>query len=167
MIGTVRSPSDEATARSAGAHEVVPNDGQLVARIRARAPEGVDHIIEVAFGANIHADVDLLKLGGSIASYSTDNAAPKIPFWQMVFKNIRAFFLGSDDFPKEAKTQAARDLSAALAAGLRDWRTITAPRYRPCARACRTPTAPGAGCRCAVARGSPISKKRSFLQKKN
>lgn len=119
VIGTVRSPSDEATARRAGAHEVVPNDGQLVARIRALAPEGVDHIIEVALGANIHADVDLLKLGGSIASYSTDNAAPEIPFWQMVFKNIRAFFLGSDDFPKEAKTQAARDLNAALAAGWR------------------------------------------------
>lgn len=119
VIGTVRSPSHEATARSAGAHQVVPNDGQLVARIRALAPEGVDHIIEVAFGANIHADVDLLKLGGSIASYSTDNAAPKIPFWRMVFKNIRPFFLGSDDFPKEAKTQAARDLNAALAAGWR------------------------------------------------
>jgi NADPH2:quinone reductase len=35
----------------------------------------------------------------------------------MVFKNIRAFFLGSDDFPKEAKLQAARDLNAALEAG--------------------------------------------------
>jgi NADPH2:quinone reductase len=27
------------------------------------------------------------------------------------------FFLGSDDFPKEAKTQAARDLNAALESG--------------------------------------------------
>ena len=35
----------------------------------------------------------------------------------MVFKNIRLFFLGSDDFPKEAKIQAARDLNAALEAG--------------------------------------------------
>jgi NADPH2:quinone reductase len=48
-------------------------------------------------------------MGGSIASYATDNATPEIPFWQMVFKNIRLFFLGSDDFPKEAKMQAARD----------------------------------------------------------
>ena len=32
----------------------------------------------------------------------------------MVFKNIRVFFLGSDDFPKEAKSQATRDLNAAL-----------------------------------------------------
>jgi NADPH2:quinone reductase len=30
--------------------------------------------------------------------------------------NIRVFFLGSDDFPADAKAAAARDLSAALAA---------------------------------------------------
>jgi NADPH:quinone reductase len=117
VIGTVRSSFDQATAREAGAHEVILNDNQLVSRVRAIAPNCIDHIVEVAFGANIEADVELLKSGGSIASYATDNAAPKIPFWQMVFKNIRMFFLGSDDFPKEAKVQAARDLNAALEAG--------------------------------------------------
>jgi len=117
VLGTVRSPADEATARNAGAHEVLASDKELTSRVKALAPEGIDHIVEVAFGANIEADVELLKLGGSIASYATDNAAPKIPFWQMVFKNIRVFFLGSDDFPKEAKMQAALDLSAALEAG--------------------------------------------------
>lgn len=57
-------------------------------------------------------------MGGSIGAYATDNATPKIPVWLMVFKNIRVFFLGSDDFPKEAKVQAARDLTAALEAGV-------------------------------------------------
>lgn len=89
----------------------------------------------MAFGANIRADVDLLKLGGSVASYSTANAAPKIPFWQMVFKNIRAYFLGSDDFPKEAKTQAARDLNAALAAGWRGFEIGEGLPLRDTARA--------------------------------
>jgi NADPH2:quinone reductase len=117
VIGTVKSPSDEAAAKDAGAHEVLVSDGELVSHVKAMAPDGVDHIVEVAFGANIEADVELLRLGGSIATYATDNAAPKIPVWQMVFKNIRLFFLGSDDFPKEAKLEAARDLSAALGAG--------------------------------------------------
>jgi NADPH:quinone reductase len=117
VIGTVRASSDEATAKNAGAHNVVLSDNELITHVRALAPGGIDHLVEVAFGANIEADVELLKLGGSIASYATDNAAPKIPFWQMVFKNIRLFFLGSDDFPKEVKLQAARDLNAALAAG--------------------------------------------------
>src|ERR1700751_3002660 len=100
VIGTVRDPADEATAKSAGADEVLVSDKELASHIRALAPDGIDHIVEVAFGANIEADAELLKQGGSIASYATDNATPKSPFWQMVFKNIRVFFLGSDDFPK-------------------------------------------------------------------
>jgi NADPH:quinone reductase len=117
VIGTVRSASDQPRALKAGAHHVILSDKELVARVRSIAPEGIDHIVEVAFGANIGADVELLKQDGSVASYATDNAAPKILFWQMVFKNIRLFFLGSDDFPTEAKAQAARDLNAALEAG--------------------------------------------------
>src|SRR6266704_3256759 len=87
---------------------------RLRSRVRALALDGIDHIVEVAFGANSEANIELLKPGGSIASYVTDSPSPKIPCWQMVFKNIRAYFLGSDDFPNEAKSQAARDLNAAL-----------------------------------------------------
>lgn len=64
VIGTVRSSAEEPTARSAGAHEVVLNDQRLPERIKALAPEGIDHIVEVAFGANIDADVEMLKMGG-------------------------------------------------------------------------------------------------------
>jgi NADPH:quinone reductase len=117
VIGSVRSPSEEATATKAGAHEAVRNDEMLTANVRALAPKGVDHVIEVAFGANIEADVELLSTGGSIATYATDSETPKIPFWPMVFKNIRLFFLGSDDFPKDAKMLAAKDLNSAFEAG--------------------------------------------------
>jgi NADPH:quinone reductase len=117
VIGTVRSTADEETARSAGAHEVLRNDQEFRARVTALAPNGIDHIVEVAFGSNIEGDVELLKMGGSIATYATDNATPKIPFWQMVFKNVGIYFLGSDDFPVEAKIAAGRDLNGALQAG--------------------------------------------------
>jgi NADPH:quinone reductase len=117
VIGTVRSSAEEETARNAGAHEVLRNDREFTTRIKALAPEGIDHIVEVAFGANIDTDIELLKMGGSIAAYATDVATPQIPFWQLVFKNIRLFFLGSDDFPKEAKVAAARNLNAALENG--------------------------------------------------
>jgi NADPH:quinone reductase len=119
VIGTVRSSGEEPTARAAGAHEVVLNDQTLIERMKALAPKGVDHIVEVAFGANIDIDVEMLKMGGSIGAYATDNATPKIPFWLMVFKNIRVYFLGSDDFPAEAKVAATQDLNAALSAGWR------------------------------------------------
>ncbi len=117
VIGTIRSSSDEAIARRAGADEVVVNDEKLTVRVKALAPKGVDHIVEVAFGANIETDVELLNSGGSIASYATNVEKPTIPFWPMVFNNIRLFFLGSDDFPKEAKMLAAKDITAALEAG--------------------------------------------------
>jgi NADPH2:quinone reductase len=90
---------------------------KLPVQVRAFAPEGIDHIVEVAFAANIERDVELLKMGGSIAVYATNAATPTIPFWQMVFKNIQLSFLGSDDFTPEVKATAARDINAALAAG--------------------------------------------------
>jgi NADPH:quinone reductase len=117
VIGTVMSPSEEEIASKAGAHKVVLNDREMTSRLKALAPDGIDHIVEVAFGANVESDIDLLKMGGSIATYATNIATPPIPFWQLVFKNGRIFFLGSDDFPKEAKIAAARDLNAALDAG--------------------------------------------------
>ena len=136
VIGTVRSTSDQSTALKNGAHDVVLSDKDLIARVRALAPEGIDHIVEVAFGANIEADVELLKFGGSIASYATDNAAPHIPFWQMVFKNIRVFFLGSDDFPNLASVVKEIGRAPSLAKSTRSLRTPKKETEKPgfCAR---------------------------------
>jgi NADPH2:quinone reductase len=134
VVGLVRFDADLPTARNAGAHDVIVSGADLVSRVRALAPDGVDHIVEVAFGANVDADVELLKNDGSIATYATDNATPKIPFWQMVFKNIRVYFLGSDNFPREAKVQAARDLDSALDAG---WRGFEIGERLPLAEVAR------------------------------
>jgi NADPH:quinone reductase len=117
VIAAVRSAADEAAVRRAGASAVVVTGVDLVEQVRAHAPNGVDHIVEVAFGANIATDEELLTLGGSIAAYATDVAAPQIPFWPLLFKNVRIFLVGSDDFPAEAKAAAARDVNEALAAG--------------------------------------------------
>ncbi len=117
VIGVVRSEAEAITASEAGAHEVLFSGDELPQSVRALAPDGIDHIVEVAFAANIERDVDLLKLGGSLATYATNDAKPTIPFWPMVFKNIQLRFLGSDDFPIAAKVEATRDLNAALAAG--------------------------------------------------
>ncbi len=117
VIGTVRSPAEEETARKAGAHDVVSNDADLIAKVRAIVPDGPDHIVEVAFAANIERDIALLKLGGTLATYATNDAGAPIPFWSMVFKNLQLNFLGSDDFPISAKIAAANDLNSALIAG--------------------------------------------------
>ena len=119
VLATVRRPEQQEVARRAGAHEVVLAGEGLEARLRALAPHGIDHVIEVAFAANVEIDLALLRTGGSIATYATNAPRPEIPFWPLVFANVRIDFLGSDDFPPEAKARAAQELSASLAEGWR------------------------------------------------
>jgi NADPH2:quinone reductase len=92
-------------------------DETLAERIRELAPGGVDHIIEVAFGANIELNVAVLAQGGSIATYGSDVFTPAIPYWPLVFSNARIYFIGSDDVPAEAKMEAAHAINQALEAG--------------------------------------------------
>lgn len=60
VIAAVRAADDEAIALEAGAHHVVLAGHDLVRQVRACAPHGVQHVVEVAFGANIEADMALL-----------------------------------------------------------------------------------------------------------
>jgi NADPH2:quinone reductase len=123
VIATVRSEHDATAAQRAGAHEVVRTDGrtasEVVTELAGLAPTGVDHVVEVAFDANVGVDVGLLKVGGSLSSYASAHSEPSIPFWPLVFKNVRVFFLGSDDFPLSAKVDAANAVNAMLEAGWR------------------------------------------------
>ena len=59
----------------------------------------------------------MLSPGGSIATYATNDPRAELPFWPLVFKNVRIDFLGSDDFPSHAKADAANDLNEALSGG--------------------------------------------------
>jgi NADPH2:quinone reductase len=117
VIATCRAERDVETVRRVGANEVVIANDSLVERVRALAPQGVDHIVEVAFGANLHLDVELLAQGGSIATYATNDPMPTIPVWLLVFSNARLYFVGSDDVAFEHKHAATRDINAALEAG--------------------------------------------------
>ncbi|MFO1076465.1 MAG: NADPH:quinone reductase [Planctomycetota bacterium] len=131
-IATVRASGQEVMAREAGAEVVLRTDGlaadAVVSRILAEAPDGVDHIVEVAFDANVAVDEQVLRQGGSIATYATREANPTVPFWPLVFKNVQVCFLGSDDFTDAQKAKAAADLSAALT---RTWRGYTIARRLP------------------------------------
>jgi NADPH2:quinone reductase len=119
VIATCRSESDMEIATRAGADEVLLTDEKLAERIRKAAPDGVHHVVEVAFAANIKIDVEVLAEGGSIATYATNAPMPEIPFWQLVFSNSTTFFIGSDDIPAEAKIEAGRAINEALEAGWR------------------------------------------------
>lgn len=121
VISTARSDNDMDVARRAGARAVVNTKGldiqETIESVAAIAPDGIDHIVEVAFHANIAINEALLGVGGSVASYASGDTSPTIPFWPLVFKNISLFFLGSDDFPHEAKLEAALAINEVLESG--------------------------------------------------
>src|SRR5260370_11301575 len=117
VIASCRAEADKQIAARAGADEVLLTNGNLAQRIRTLAPDGVHHIVEVAFGANIKTDTEVLAQGGSIATYATNTPMPEIPVWQLVFVNARLLFVGSDDVPAEAKIEPNRDINQSLEAG--------------------------------------------------
>lgn len=117
VVAVVRSDADEPMVRGAGAEVVLTAGEALVERIRAAAPEGVNHVVEPALAENIACDYQVLAPGGSIAAYASGAGEAKLPFWPLAFKNIAVYFLGSDDFALHSKMAAARDLNAALKAG--------------------------------------------------
>ena len=118
VIGTVRSARDAQRARQLGAAHVVNSaDDDAVAQIRSIAPDGVDRIVEVAFGPNAAFNSRVVAQGAVIAAYATPDLEPVLPYWPLAFQNVVIRLLGSDDFPHEAKRQAAADLVACLEAG--------------------------------------------------
>lgn len=117
VIATCRSESDQEIAARAGADDVLFIDETIVERIRGIAPDGVHHIVDVAFGANIETDIEILAQGGSIATYASDVFRPELPYWPLVFSNASVFFIGSDDVPLAAKMEAARAINQVFEAG--------------------------------------------------
>jgi NADPH2:quinone reductase len=118
VIGTVRSAQDVQRALQLGATHAVNGSAEDAAmQIRTIAPEGVDRVVEVAFGPNAALDAQVVRQGAVIAAYATPDPQPVLPYWPLAFQNVVIRLLGSDDFPQDAKRQAAADLLACLEAG--------------------------------------------------
>ena len=118
VVGTVRRSTDLDRLHTRLAVEVVALDRpDPAAAIAERAPKGVDRIIEVAFSDNVDLDAAVAKNNTVIAAYATREDRPDFPFWPMLFDNVTIRLLGSDDFPADAKRQAATDLTTAAMQG--------------------------------------------------
>jgi NADPH2:quinone reductase len=111
VIATVSSAEKTELARKAGADLVVNYKTEKVG-------EPIDHIVEVDFGANLQATLACLKDGGSIATYaSMGKPEPAIPFYPMMFKNVRLLWVFVYEMAQPAIDQATHDVNAWLAAG--------------------------------------------------
>jgi len=117
VIATVTRASDLAKVSAGLGPAVALDHADPAEAIRAHAPDGVDRIIEVAFSDNADLDAAVAAPNAVIAAYATRRDRPELPFWPMLFANVTIRLLGSDDFPRDAKRQAAADLSRAAADG--------------------------------------------------
>jgi NADPH:quinone reductase len=104
-------------ARLGAQHAFLAAAPDLVERIRAAAPAGVDRIAEVDFASHIDLDAEVLATGGVVCSYATAEERPSIPYWALGFKDATMRLLGSDEFAPAVKADAARMLTDALVDG--------------------------------------------------
>lgn len=119
VIATASNDEDRETCLSAGATHVVNHrDDDVVAEIMAVTDgEAVDRIVDVEFGGNLPVSVEVLRIGGTIATYASTNVPePKLPFFNMMYKDITIRCVIVYAMPEAAKEHAIADIEKALAA---------------------------------------------------
>jgi len=113
-IATVSTAEQERLVRSAGIDRIVNRkEPDLAKRIGQ-----VDHIVEVAFGANLSVSAEIIKANGVIATYASDGVSePPTPFRPFLLKNVTVRFLLVYLVSAEAHARAAREITEHLKAG--------------------------------------------------
>jgi NADPH:quinone reductase-like Zn-dependent oxidoreductase len=118
VITTASNDADRDACISAGADHVVNHrkDNFVQAILEANGGKLVDRVIDVEFGANLATSIEVLKTGGVIATYSsTQVTEPRLPFFQMMYKDLSIRMIIVYAMPESAKAHAIADIDKALA----------------------------------------------------
>ena len=120
VIATASNEQDAAVCREAGAEAVVnhrePDWGRAV--LGLTGGQKVDRVIEVEFGANLPELLHCVRIGATIATYSsTVVPEPSLPFRTMMFMDLTVRMVIVYAMPDEAKAQAVADTQVALIEG--------------------------------------------------
>ena len=119
VITTVSSSAKAALTQDAGAHYAVNyRDADVADQIRAIAPDGIDHVVEVAAGANAALDLSVVKPLATIASYANDGGGPvTIDVGASMRLNVRYQWVLIYTMGADAWRAAGEDIAAALRDG--------------------------------------------------
>ncbi len=120
VITTVSGPQKAELAAKAGADLVVNyRDPAATDQIRSFVgPGGVDHVVELALGANLELDLAVIRRpAGRIVDYAAEPADPVLPVRACMTANLELRFVLLYGVPPEALDQAARDITRALGDG--------------------------------------------------
>ncbi|NKB58124.1 MAG: zinc-binding dehydrogenase [Alphaproteobacteria bacterium] len=120
VIATVSSPEKAAMARNVGALETIDyRKEDVVAAVQDFTDgAGVDHIVEVHFGANFETDAEILKPRGVIAAYSSTRA-PRFDFdyYALGYKGARVAFVQAYLLNEAERAAAIVDLTRFMESG--------------------------------------------------
>lgn len=117
VIATVSSDEKARIAREAGADEVVNYRTEDVAdRVRdLTRGAGVDHIVEVDFGANIQVSARVLKPNATLAAYASGAAPePTLPYYPLMMNGVGIDLVFVYILPDAARRHALEDLATLL-----------------------------------------------------
>lgn len=98
VIATVSNAAKAAVAQAAGAHHVIDYRREnVVEAVRAvTGGAGVDRVVEVEFGGNLPATLQIIRPGAVIAAYgSMAVPTPELPFYPLMFAHatVRALLV--------------------------------------------------------------------------
>ncbi len=117
VIASASTNDDADACRGIGADAVVNHREAGWSRALLDATQGnrIDRVVDVEFGANLPEVLEVLRTGGTIATYSsTQVTEPKLPFLRMMYQDLTVRFVIVYAMPEAAKSQAIRDINEAL-----------------------------------------------------
>jgi NADPH2:quinone reductase len=117
VIATASNSEDADACRSAGAQDVVDHskDSFAEAVLDVVSNDRVDRVVDVEFGANLPVSLRVLRVGGTIATYSsTQVPEPALPFFRMMYQDLTVRFVIVYAMPESAKAAAIKDITRAL-----------------------------------------------------
>jgi NADPH:quinone reductase len=114
VVATVSNDEKAELARTAGAEVVVNYREEDAAEvIRATAPDGVEHIVEVAVNENLPLDLAVAAPNAVVASYA-NGTLTDVPVRELMTKNVQLRFVLIYTVPRQALREAVEDVSTAL-----------------------------------------------------
>jgi NADPH:quinone reductase len=120
VVTTVSGPEKAELAEKAGADLVVNyREPGAADQIRSFAGAGgVDHVVELALGANLQLDLDVIaRPDARLVCYAAEAADPVVPVRACMNANVVVRFVLLYGVPQEAIERAAGGITAALADG--------------------------------------------------
>lgn len=121
VVGTVSDTEAAAYVTKLGAFATINRKTEDVATriMELTDGEGVDRIVEVDFGANLHLDSTALKRNGTIASYSsTSNREPVLPYYAFAGKGANLRFIQSFHLPEDQRLAGEQKIAEIADAGM-------------------------------------------------